>query len=145
MVLNNLPYWPGYLLQILMKYKRGKSIQKQKNNDISWRIRSWIRWHGFHQHDWSARSNLGTVFFLISSRFIPFSAFGITFENVVEKVNQTCERCPLDNSQCSEQTAPPSIFFQEEKEELMNRTFKKLVTDYRAKNLRIWNSSQRGK
>jgi len=67
----------------------------------------------------------------------PFSAFGITFENVVEKVNQTCERCPLDNSQCSEQTAPPSIFFQEEKEELMNRTIKKPVADYGAKNLRI--------
>jgi len=31
----------------------------------------------------------------------PFQLFGITFENVVEKVNQTCERCPLDNSQCS--------------------------------------------
>ena len=76
-------------------------------------------------------------FFFISSRFIPFSAFGITFENVVEKVNQTCERCPLDNSQCSERTAPPSVFIQEEKEELMNRTLKKLVTDYRAKNLRI--------
>ncbi len=86
---------------------------------------------------WPARSNLGTVLFLISSRFIPFSAFGITFENVVEKVNQTCERCPLDNSQCSEQTAPPSIFFQEEKEELMNRTIKKPVADYGAKNLRI--------
>ena len=54
----------------------------------------------------------GTVFFFISSRFIPFSAFGITFENVVEKVNQTCERCPLDNSQCSERTAPPSVFIQ---------------------------------
>jgi len=55
----------------------------------------------------------------------------------VEKVNQTCERCPLDNSQCSERTAPPSVFIQEEKEELMNRTLKKLVTDYRAKNLKI--------
>jgi len=55
----------------------------------------------------------------------------------VEKVNQTCERCPLDNSQCSERTAPPSIFIQEEKKELMNRTLKKLVTDYRAKDLKI--------
>ena len=86
---------------------------------------------------WPARSNLGTVLFLISSSFIPFLAFGITFENVVEKVNQTCERCPLDNSKCSERTAPPSVFIQEEKEELMNRTLKKLVTDYRAKNLKI--------
>ena len=42
----------------------------------------------------------------------PFQLFGIIFENVVEKVNQTCERCLLDNSQCSEQTAPPSIFIQ---------------------------------
>lgn len=67
----------------------------------------------------------------------PFQLFGITFENVVEKVNQTCERCPLDNSKCSERTAPPSVFIQEEKEELMNRTLKKLVTDYRAKNLKI--------
>jgi len=67
----------------------------------------------------------------------PFSAFGITFENIVEKVNQTCERCPLDNSKCSERTAPPSVFIQEEKEELMNRTLKKLVTDYCAKNLKI--------
>ena len=40
----------------------------------------------------------------------PFQLFGITFKNVVEKVNQTCERCPLDNSQCSERTAPPSVF-----------------------------------
>ena len=55
----------------------------------------------------------------------------------VEKVNQTCERCPLDNSQCSERMAPPSVFIKEEKEELMNRTLKKLVTDYRAKNLKI--------
>ena len=55
----------------------------------------------------------------------------------VDKVNQPCERCPLDNSQCSERTAPPSVFIQEEKEELMNRTLKKLVTDYRAKNLKI--------
>ena len=46
-------------------------------------------------------SQISGLFFFISSRFIPFSAFGITFENVVEKVNQTCERCPLDNSQCS--------------------------------------------
>ena len=56
----------------------------------------------------------------------PFSAFGITFENIVEKVNQTCERCPLDNSQCSERTALPSVFIQEEKEELLNRTIKNL-------------------
>ena len=28
----------------------------------------------------------------------------------VEKVNQTCERCPFDNIQCSEQKAPPSVF-----------------------------------
>ena len=56
----------------------------------------------------------------------PFQLFGITFENVVEKVNQTCERCPLDNSQCSERTAPPSVFIQEEKEELLNRTIKNL-------------------
>ncbi len=55
----------------------------------------------------------------------------------VEKVNQTCERCPLYNSQCSERTAPPSVFIKEEKEELLNRTIKKLFTDYRAKNLRI--------
>ena len=55
----------------------------------------------------------------------------------VEKVNQTCERCPLDNSQCSERTAVPSVFIQEEKEKLMNRTLKKLVTDYRAKSLKI--------
>ena len=74
---------------------------------------------------------------MISSRFIPFLAFGITFANVVEKVNQTCERCPLDNSQCSERTALPSVFIQEEKEELLNRTIKKLVADYLAKNLRI--------
>ena len=40
----------------------------------------------------------------------PFQLFGITFENVLEKVNQTCERCPLDNSQCSERTVPPSVF-----------------------------------
>ena len=32
----------------------------------------------------------------------PFQLFGIIFKNVVEKVNQTCERCPLDNRQCSE-------------------------------------------
>ena len=55
----------------------------------------------------------------------------------VEKVNQTCERCPLDNSQCSERTALPSVFIQEEKDELLNRKIKKLVADYRAKNLRI--------
>lgn len=55
----------------------------------------------------------------------------------VEKVNQKCERCPLDNSQCSERTAPPSVCFQKKKEELMYRTLKKLVTDYRAKNLKI--------
>ena len=55
----------------------------------------------------------------------------------VEKVNQKCERCPLDNSQCSERMAPPSVFIQERKEELMNRTLKKLITDYRAKDLKI--------
>ena len=44
----------------------------------------------------------------------------------VEKVNQTCERCPLDSSQCSERTAPPSVFIQEKKEELLNRTLKNL-------------------
>ena len=55
----------------------------------------------------------------------------------VEKVNQTCERCPLDNSQCSERIGPPSVFIQEKKEELMNRTLKKLITNYRAKNLKI--------
>ena len=55
----------------------------------------------------------------------------------VEKVNQTCGRCPLDNSHCSERTAPPSVFIQEKKEELVNRTLKKLVTDYRAKSLKI--------
>ena len=54
----------------------------------------------------------------------------------VEKVNHTCECCPLDNSQCSERTVPPSVFIQEEKEELMNRALKKLVTDYRTKNLK---------
>ena len=53
----------------------------------------------------------------------------------VEKVNLTCEHCQLVNSQCSERTVPPSVFIQEVKEELMNRTLKKLVTDYRAKNL----------
>ena len=55
----------------------------------------------------------------------------------MEKVNQTCERCPLDNSQCSERTAAPSDFIQKEMEELMNRTLKKLVTDYCAKSLKI--------
>ena len=55
----------------------------------------------------------------------------------VEKVNQTCERCLLDNIQCSERTSPTSVFIQEKKEELVNRTLKKLVTDYRAKNLKI--------
>ena len=31
----------------------------------------------------------------------------------VQKLNQTCERRPLDNSQCSERSAPPRIFIQE--------------------------------
>ena len=55
----------------------------------------------------------------------------------VEKVNQTCERCPLDNSQCSVRTAARSVFIQEEKEKIMNRTLKNLVTDYRANSLKI--------
>ena len=36
----------------------------------------------------------------------------------VEKVNLTCERCPLDNSQCSERTAPPSILFRRRRKNL---------------------------
>ena len=62
-----------------------------------------------------------------------------------EKVNMTCERCPLDNSQCSERTAPPSVFFHKKKEEFLNRTLKKLVPDYRTKNLKIRKTSQSGK
>ena len=43
----------------------------------------------------------------------------------VEKVNQTCERYPLDNSQFSERTVAPSFFIQEKKEEFLNITLKK--------------------
>ena len=67
----------------------------------------------------------------------PFQFLGSHLKNVVEKINQTCERCPLDNSQCSVRTAARSVFIQEEKEKIMNRTLKNLVTDYRAKSLKI--------
>ena len=55
----------------------------------------------------------------------------------VIEVNQTCERCPLENSQCSERTVPPSVYIREEQEELLNKRLKQLVTDYRGKNLKI--------
>ena len=64
--------------------KRKKVSKSRKNNDISWRIRRWIRWLGFHQYDWSARSNLGTVFSSSVLGSFPFQLFGITFENVME-------------------------------------------------------------
>ena len=55
----------------------------------------------------------------------------------VIEVNQTCERCPLENSQCSERTVPPSVYIREEQEELLKKGLKQLVTDYRGKNLKI--------
>ena len=55
----------------------------------------------------------------------------------VMEVNQTCERCPLENSQCSERAVPPSVYLRQEQEELQNKRLKQLVTDYRGKNLKI--------
>ena len=55
----------------------------------------------------------------------------------VMEVNQTCERCPLDDSQCSVRTAPHSVYKRESEEELLNQTLEQLVTDYRSKNLKI--------
>jgi len=63
----------------------------------------------------------------------------------VIEVNQTCERCPLENSQCSERTVPPSVYIRQEQEELLYKRLKQLVTDYRGKNLKILKTSQRGK
>jgi len=55
----------------------------------------------------------------------------------VMEVNQTCERCPLDDSQCSVRTAPHSVYSRENKEELLNQRLEQLVTDYRGKVLKI--------
>ena len=55
----------------------------------------------------------------------------------VMEVNQTCERCPLDDSQCSVRTAPHNVYTREKKEELLNQRLGDLVTDYRDKNLKI--------
>ena len=55
----------------------------------------------------------------------------------VMEVNQTCERCPLDESQCSVRTAPHNVYTRESKEKLLNQRLENLVTDYRVKNLKI--------
>ena len=55
----------------------------------------------------------------------------------VMEVNQTCERCPLDESQCSVRTAPHNVYTREKKEELLNQRLGNLVNDYRDKNLKI--------
>ena len=55
----------------------------------------------------------------------------------VMEVNQTCERCPLDESQCSVRTAPHNVYTREKEEELLNQRLGNLVNDYRDKNLKI--------
>ena len=55
----------------------------------------------------------------------------------VMEVNQTCERCPLDKSQCSVRTAPREVYTSERKEKLFNQRLENLVTDYRVKHLKI--------
>ena len=53
------------------------------------------------------------------------------------EVNQTCERCPLDESQCSVRTAPHNVYTRERKEKLLTQRLESIVTDYRVKNLKI--------
>jgi hypothetical protein len=55
----------------------------------------------------------------------------------VMEVNQTCERCPLADSECSLRTAPHSVFTRVHNEESLNQRLEKLVADLRVKNLKI--------
>lgn len=55
----------------------------------------------------------------------------------VMEVNQTCERCPLADSECSLRAAPHSVFTRVQNEESLNQRLEKLVADLRVKNLKI--------
>ena len=55
----------------------------------------------------------------------------------VKEVNQTCERCPLDENQCLVRTAPHNVYTREKEEKLLNQRLEKLVTENRNKNLQI--------
>ncbi len=55
----------------------------------------------------------------------------------VKQVNQTCERCQLDKSQCSERAAPPNIYKSEEKEDGLNQALEQLTSDFRENKMKI--------
>ena len=55
----------------------------------------------------------------------------------IKEVNQTCERCPLDENQCLVRTAPHNVYTREKEEKLLNQRLEKLVTENRNKNLQI--------
>ena len=55
----------------------------------------------------------------------------------VREVNQTCERCHLDENQCTVRTAPHNVYSREKEKKLLNQRLEKLVTDNREKILKI--------
>ena len=55
----------------------------------------------------------------------------------IKEVNQTCERCPLDENQYLVRTAPHNVYTREKEEKLLNQRLEKLVTENRNKNLQI--------
>ena len=52
-------------------------------------------------------------------------------------VNQTCERCYLDKSECKERTVPNTVYNRSRKEKILKKSLEELFFDFRRNQLKI--------